>query len=377
MAAVRNLLRDEFYRLHSLTYFGSLHHLFPISEPLPILRGLHVTSSDPPLFGAAIPIVPNLVLHAPRLKTFTSNSIAMEPRVANPFGGIDLTALREVSIASGLNEVKISNSLSKCTQIRTLELSTVTISALPIMAHYPYLHNLDVTGKASHLPVIVADAPQLVHFTIRDLSTLSPRYFTGNWPIFPHLRTLTCTVHIWGNMLPILRTSPQIIALRVMGSRGLCSFLRNLMGPTAVGTKKGKSAKRRAGVRVSTEQRTEATLLSPSLQRLDILHTSAYTVYGPSVEEGEDDLSFVPLLLSQLLVERPKLTVKACESSRAKEYHPLDMSRMEALVDEYPGRVEIHRSLEKGELPQVFDTPLLDVFPCHEVMAGLETGSLC
>lgn len=374
MRLVRDLLRNEFYRLQSLTYFGSLHHLFPISEPLPLLRGLQATSSDPPLFGAAIPIVPNLVLHAPRLETFSSNSLAMEPRVANPFGGIDLTALREVSIASGLNEVKISSSLSRCTEIRTLKFSTGTSNPLPVKARYPYLHNLDVTGKLSHLPVIVAEAPQLVHFTIRDSSSLSPRDFTGNWPIFPHLRTLTCTVHIWGDLLPILRTSPQIVALRMMGSRGLCSILRNLMGPTAGGKKKAKSVKRRAGVRGLIEQNAGTTVPSPALQRLDILHTSPY---GPCVEEGEDDLSFVPILLGQLLVERPKLTVKVCESKRAKAYHPLDMGRLESLVGEYPGRVEVHRSSEKGDPPQVFDTPMSDVFPCHEVIAGLEMGVLC
>lgn len=373
-----DLLRKEFHRLRSLTYVGSVHHLFPITNPLPILHALHVTPADPEvalgLSTATFPVIPYFVSTAPRLEVFSYNSIAMEPRVINALGKIDLNLLREVSLASGLDEARTSNSLLLCTAIRKLKTSTLNITPLNINGHFPYLHKLDMTGKSHHLPRIVAKAPQLVHLAIRDYSTDTARLITDGWPAFPHLRTLTCSVHLWGDMIPILQTSPRIIALRASGERGLCSFLRSLGASTAAGPE-GETADKGARASSSSGQSSETVALCPDLQRLDIQHNP---VHGSDVEEGEDSLLNVTPLLRQLLTRRPKLTVKLWEGRRSSKTAPrLDMDGLEELALDFqqPDRLEIHRSSARKGVPPasvVFDTPLSEIFPCRELIAELE-----
>lgn len=342
-----DIMRKESHRLRALTFVGSIHHLFPISTPLPMLHVLRVKATEP---GASLStsVIPYLVSMAPRLEVFSYVSTASEPRVINPLGEIDLAGLRDVVLESGLDDAATTSSLSLCDGIRKLRISTSNITPLTVKGRFPHLHELELTGRSWDLPTIVTEAPQLVHVVMRDFQEGGIWPLFDEWPAFPHLRTLMCSVTSWSDVIPILRTSPRIVALRVSGEQGLCVFLADL--------------------RISE--------FCPDLQLLDIVHNSER---GFKALEGEDSLRNLALIFRLLFTRYPKLTIKLREARRfLSTARQLDMRGLETEVKrglERPDRFEIHRWSAGTGAPFVFETPLSELFACHEVISELAWSS--
>lgn len=348
------LLHQEAYRLRSLSFVGLLHHFFPITNPLPMLRLLNVKAIEPehsysPV-TTPIPVIPNLVSRAPRLAVFSYFCTSEPPNlpVINPFGEIDLSGLRELGLETcpfiwpeEPNKSTIPSLLALCAEIRMLRICTIHN---PVSFHgsFPHLHELDLEGRLWDLPEVISEAPYLVHLRQRDRQLAVN--FTG-WPAFPRLRTLGCYTRAWEYVVPVLQTSPKLIALRVSGRWGLCAFLSELY----------------------------TLKLIPNLQLLDIVHDSGR---GFRALEEEDSPRNLALIFKLLLTECPKLAIKLREGRRRRKT-PCNVDVLDAeLISGFqgPNRLEVHMLSWSPQMfaPLYNEPPLSEVFPCHEVISKLE-----
>lgn len=245
--------------------------------------------------------------------------------------------------------------------MRRLAVFPTDLVSIPMQ--FSQLHEFETECSTDNVPRVIASAPQLVHLVVRNDATTIINPITTEWPQFPHLRTLTWDVSNWREMFVTLRTSPQIVALRVSGVGGLCSFLRLLVGPPM------EPAGVQHALDAADEQGPRGEIFIPALQHLDIMH---YPEQFNPIEQGEDHLSHAPSLLRRVLQKRPKLIVRVWEM--CTPHNPatrLNMDKLQRVSKKYPGRALVHPystiSLEIMLMP-----PLSWMFPCQDVIAELE-----